>query len=68
MLPTGFAQMTYPPKYHHKCNKCGCVETPANGKCYPVIEYDEVTPNVELTGATQLYRGASRERSERGRA
>lgn len=32
----------------------------------PLVMIDDEAPNVELTGAAQLYRAASSERSERG--
>jgi hypothetical protein len=41
MLPTGIALMSSPPKYPHKCNKCGHEDTPRGGKRYPRTEHEE---------------------------
>lgn len=40
MGPTGYSYMTSPPKYPHKCNKCGNSDT--YRKIYPCIEYRKI--------------------------
>lgn len=36
MQPTGYVQTTYPPKYPHKCEDCGYLDT--YDKQYPYYE------------------------------
>ena len=38
LRPTGVKQMTYPPKYPHKCTNCDYTETFRN--TYPYIDYE----------------------------
>jgi len=52
MKPTGIQLSSNPPKYPHKCDKCGAETTVRGGKPYPRIEHEEVTPNVELGGVS----------------
>lgn len=37
MRPTGEAYLTNPPRYLHRCNKCGAEQT--FGVCYPYIQH-----------------------------
>ena len=39
MIPTGMCLMSNPPKYPHKCDKCGFEET--YNVSYPNIEFEE---------------------------
>lgn len=50
MKQTGVQLLSNPPQYPHRCDKCGSETTIRGGKTYPRIEYEEVTPNVKVTG------------------
>lgn len=45
MLPTGKAFWSDPPKFEHKCNKCG--NTLSLLEKYPVIRYERNTDGIE---------------------
>lgn len=51
MTPAGIQLLSNPPQYPHRCDKCGSETTIRGGKTYPQTEYEEVTPNVEFSGA-----------------
>ena len=44
MLPTGFVLTSNPPKYPHRCNKCGTTMD-VSGIKYPYISYEPVNAN-----------------------
>lgn len=41
MIATGDALLSYPARYPHKCNQCGCTAT-YKGHRYPGLEFREV--------------------------